>query len=772
MKTAQTRLRVILFLCLAGIAGGFGFVISPVLQSLNPHAHRPSSKPQLTNTANVNVQSLHDSENPSRWHTIKLQAVTQTTQQGDGNNAGYNYFTLLTITIGTLLLAGLVFGFFYLILEHPKHHHIVSWRNLQMPGKRKYQKRHVLGLPLFLTGAIFIAEFLITLVLPANLTRTWNAAIDASILILVLFPLLYLVLIHPYAWSIHLRNQAESGNLLLGRILDVSKNEIYMFDTASFRFLDVSQGACENLGYTRDELKQMTPLDLKVDYTMDQYQALVDPLRTGEKHQLTFETRLQRKDWTFYPVEVHLQLFDNVTPPIFVAIIEDISERKRYIAELEHKALYDVLTELPNRNLLMDRLEHALKLSRRDALSLSVLLVDILRLQEINDIMGHADGDRVLQQVARRLEGVLRDSDTIARIGGDEFVVVLTNTGYKNLADIAKKILNAFEELIYIRDMPLEMEVAIGIAIYPDHGDSAATLLQHADVAMRVSKRESSGFYLYTPEDDPFSVRHLRLHAELRRAINEKTLTLYYQPKLDTRTGKITSAEALARWPHPEGVIAPKDFIPMIEQTGLIRPFTQWLLEEAMRQCYHWQSFGVNVAIAVNLSTRNLLDPALADFLGKLLKIYSIDPASITLEITESAVMNRAEKSLKLLNKLSNMGFKLSIDDFGTGYSSLAYLKRMPVNELKIDHSFVSSMCHDSNDAMIVRSIIELAHNMGLQVVAEGIETQQQLEMLMQLGIDFGQGYFIAKPLPQDKIIGWLHSPAWHRWDNPAGGTG
>lgn len=759
MKTANLKLHVLL--SLLGIVLLIVFSVNPHLNEFKKAPHQLSASDGVTRLADVNKLHLQRTDYVPQQHIVNSEASKLVAKQNIINVVNNSFIPLLSISAGALLLGGLLFGFFYFKLDQSKRNLSVNWRPLQKKREHRSKKYNVTSSLFFLTLAIFITELLIMLVLPVSMPVAWKAVVDATILVLILFPLLYLILIHPFTRQIHLRQQAESGNLLLGRILDHSKNEIYMFDTTQFHFLEVSQGACDNLGYTREELQHLTPLDLKIDYTMDQYRALVDPLRNGEKQQLSFETRQQRKDGTFYPVEVHLQLFDNISPAIFVAIIEDISERKRYIAELEHKALYDSLTELPNRSLLMDRLEHAIKISRRETAPLSVLLVDIMRLQEVNDIMGHSDGDLVLQQVARRLQAVLRDSDTIARIGGDEFVIVLPNAGDEQLASVAKKILSTFEELIFIRDMPLEVEVAIGIALYPDHGDIPATLLQHADVAMRVAKRETSGFYIYTPEDDPYSVQHLKLHAELRQAIKEKTLTLYYQPKLEIKTGKVTSVEALARWPHPEGLIVPNDFIPMVEQSGLIRPFTHWVLEEAMNQCHHWQQQGINLSVAVNLSTRNLLDPALADHLSDLLKTYSINPACLTLEITESALMSRAEKALKLLTNLSAMGFKLSIDDFGTGYSSLVYLKKMPVNELKIDRSFVSNMGNDVNDAMIVRSTIELAHNMGLKVVAEGIETQEQLDMLVQLGIDFGQGFFIARPLPHDEFISWFNDSPW-----------
>jgi diguanylate cyclase (GGDEF)-like protein/PAS domain S-box-containing protein len=500
MKNAKLTLRILLLLCLLATAAAFGYLVRPLLDG-GSHTGGESLQ-RLTATASPRVQ------------TTTLHYVTLTPSQPDTPHDRDNSYdikhdsaTLLSVSIGALLLGGMLFGLFYFLLERPKPGFNLKWGSVSTQHTRKH---HLVYLLSVLSLAIFTAEFIIMLILPAGLAGAWAATLDASLLSLILLPLLYLLLIHPYFWQYHLRQRAETGNLLLANILDHANNEIYMFDTEQFRFQEVSQGACENLGYSREELSQMGPLDLKVDYTPDQYQVLVDPLLTGEKSQVTFETRQQRKDGTFYPVEVHLQLFDNISPPIFVAITEDISERKRYIAELEHKALYDNLTELPNRSLLMDRLSHAIKISRRSTAALSVLLIDILRLQEINDIMGHADGDLVLQQVARRLTMVLRESDTIARIGSDEFVIVLPNTEYEHLGGIAKKILGAFEELIYIREMPLEVEIAIGIALYPDHGDNPTTLLQHADVAMRISKRETSGFYLYTPEDDPFSVRHLR----------------------------------------------------------------------------------------------------------------------------------------------------------------------------------------------------------------------------------------------------------------------
>jgi len=558
------------------------------------------------------------------------------------------------------------------------------------------------------------------------------------------------------------QKQTEMISARMGRILESSWNELYVFNAESLNFIQVSEGACQNLGYTTEELRQLTPLDLKQTHSLEHFNALIEPLRQGKQSQITFETEHTRKDGTRYPVEARLQLSSTETPLVFVAIIQDISERKRYIAELEHKALYDALTDLPNRSLLQDRLQHILKVAQREAFSVAVLLVDVVRLKEVNDILGHQNGDQVLQTVAERLNSVLRESDTVARLGGDEFVIVLPTVDNNSVDIAAEKIQTIFEQPIIIDNTSLEIEAAIGIALYPDHGTASDILLQHADIAMRSAKNEAKGYCLYDQKSDPYSHRRLKLHGELRQAINEKSLALYYQPKIDIGSGKIKSVEALARWPHPtEGMIPPDDFIPLVEQSGLIRPFTLWVLERAIEQCKRWIEADIDITIAVNLSTRNLLDPSLPNSITKLLEAHNVSPQRLMLEVTESAIMSRPESSLKLLERLQEMGIKLSIDDFGTGYSSLTYLKKLPVHELKIDYSFISGMTKNKNDAIIVRSTIDLAHNLGLNVVAEGIEDQNTLDSLTQLRCDTGQGFYFSRPLDPEELSRWLIESPW-----------
>ena len=448
--------------------------------------------------------------------------------------------------------------------------------------------------------------------------------------------------------------------------------------------------------------------------------------------------------------------------PAYIAIAQDISERRRYIADLEHKALYDSLTDLPNRLTLQDRLQQAINTARREARPLAVVIVDLSRLKEVNDILGHQNGDQVLREIALRLKQALRQSDTVARLGGDEFAVVLLDVDKERISIAAREIQKIFDRPVLVADTPLDIEAELGIALYPDHGDNPTVLLQHADIAMRTAKSEQSGMSIYDPIDDPFSLKRLKRFGELRQAIRDHDLTLYYQPKIDIKAGKVIGVEALARWPHPtEGVISPVDFIPMIEQSGLIRPFTLWVLRQALEQSRLWTAAGIDLKIAVNLSTRNLLDPGFPDEIAKLLETCQIDPNCILLEITESAVMLRPDRTMEILTRLDAMSLELSIDDFGTGYSSLARLKKLPVTEIKIDRCFVSEMIQDSDNAMIVRSTIELAHNLGLKVVAEGVESGDILNMLMSLGCDIAQGYHLGRPQPPEALARWLAESPW-----------
>ncbi|MDH5599877.1 MAG: EAL domain-containing protein [Gammaproteobacteria bacterium] len=556
--------------------------------------------------------------------------------------------------------------------------------------------------------------------------------------------------------------EADILSARMGNIFEHSWNEIYTFNTDTLKFIEVSKEAQKNLDYTTDELQQLTPVDIMPEISREQFLTSVEPLRDGDKQKVYFETLHKRKNGSTYPVEVRLQISKNETPSIFTSIIQDVSERNNYIKELEHKAMYDSLTDLPNRTLLHDYISHSIEKAAVQDSTVTILIVDIVSIREINDVMGHNNGDVVLKKVAERLVKEVSNSGTVSRLGGDEFAILLPDVSAKNINTTTNKIQRLFKKPIIIDDTPIELEAAIGIAFYPSHGDEPDILLRHADIATQAAKNDIHGFNIYNPGDDPYNLRKIKLYGELRETITAKKLELYYQPKIDIKSGKIKSVEALARWPHPtEGMIPPVDFIPMIEQTGMIRPFTLWVLEQAIIQIRSWIDSGIHLSIAVNLSMRNLLDPSLPDYLGQLLKDYQVDAEMLSLEITESAVMSHPESAIALLEHLHDMGFKLSIDDFGTGYSSLTYLKKLPVHELKIDKSFIMGLTTNEDDAVIVRSTIDLAHNLGLTTVAEGIEEKDIYNILSALGCDVGQGYYFSRPIPSEQLSHWLTQSEW-----------
>jgi diguanylate cyclase (GGDEF)-like protein len=440
-------------------------------------------------------------------------------------------------------------------------------------------------------------------------------------------------------------------------------------------------------------------------------------------------------------------------------IVAQASKALRRQAELnEHQALHDSLTDLPNRTLFHDRVRQALTWARREHVAVAVMIMDLDRFKEVNDTLGHASGDELLKQVGLRLQESLRESDTVARLGGDEFGVLLPKVVDAEAAvAVARKLRTTLEEPFTIHGLALQMEASIGIALFPDHGTDVQSLLQRADVAMYVAKEHPAGCEVYTRERDDYSPDRLTLLTELRRAIDRGELVLHYQPKVDLRTGEIHGVEALVRWEHAErGTIPPDEFIPPAQKTGVIGPLTMFVLDEALRQCRAWALQGLELCVAVNLSTRNLLDVHLPDTVGELLARWEVPPRLLELEITESTILADPVRAMQILSRLDEMGIRIAIDDFGTGYSSLAYLKRLPVDELKIDKSFIQGMEENENDAVIVRSTIDLGRNLGLRVVAEGVETAKAWSGLARLGCDIAQGYYLSRPVPAEELTEWL----------------
>jgi diguanylate cyclase (GGDEF)-like protein/PAS domain S-box-containing protein len=491
-----------------------------------------------------------------------------------------------------------------------------------------------------------------------------------------------------------------------------------------------------------------------------------------EGHIRNLEYMMICQDGSTFPAELTGALLhdEEGSPRAFVSVARDISERKRTQHALEYQALHDPLTGLPNRTLLFDRLEQAIRAADRDRSAVGLLLIDLDRFKEINDTFGHHLGDALLHELGPRLNELLRKVDTVsrlvreedgdvavARLGGDEFAVLLPHTSRLGAIVAAERILKTFGQPFSIQGQSLEVGASIGIALYPEHGPDAETLLQHADVAMYDAKRGRSGYSVYESGKDPYTHGRLRLIGELRRAIEGDELELYYQPKADLMSGRIIGVEALVRWQHPvEGFIPPIQIVELAEHSGLMKPLSTWVLGTAIRQCRVWQDAGLDLPVAVNLSARSLHDQQLVELITRLLRTSNVRPAKLGLEITESAVMVDPERALAIVSRLHDMGIIISIDDFGTGYSSLAYLKHLPVTEVKIDKSFVFHLLENENDYRIVRGTISLAHDLGLSTVAEGIETQEAWLRLFELGCDFAQGFYLSQPLPVAEITRWL----------------
>jgi diguanylate cyclase (GGDEF)-like protein/PAS domain S-box-containing protein len=438
----------------------------------------------------------------------------------------------------------------------------------------------------------------------------------------------------------------------------------------------------------------------------------------------------------------------------FVGIQNDVTERKNYEIQLEHQANYDTLTELPNRNLLQDRLSQALAYVRRHERGLAVLFIDLDYFKNINDSLGHNAGDRLLKQVAARLVGCVREGDTVSRQGGDEFVIVLSDiAAEEDVTLVTQKILKVMSDSFDAEGHQLYVTCSIGIALYPKDGEDAETLLKNADAALYRAKdlgRNNAQFY--TAEMNVKALERLILENSLHHALDRNEFLLHYQPQVDLRTGEITGMEALVRWQHPElGLIPPARFIPVAEESGVIVPLGEWVLRTACAQNKAWQLAGLKpVCVAVNLSARQFKQQDMVEVVTRILKETELDSTYLELELTESLIMQNVEATIATLGRLKAMGIKLSIDDFGTGYSSLSYLKRFPIDTLKIDQSFVRNITTDPDDAAIVKTIISMAHDMQLRVIAEGVETEEQKSFLHLRHCDEIQGYFFSRPVPAE----------------------
>jgi diguanylate cyclase (GGDEF)-like protein len=434
---------------------------------------------------------------------------------------------------------------------------------------------------------------------------------------------------------------------------------------------------------------------------------------------------------------------------------DELAEKQ---AENEHQALHDSLTGMPNRMFFHQRLLEEINSARATQGRMAVMLMDLDHFKEINDTLGHHFGDLLLQEIGPRLSGVLRDNDLMARLGGDEFGIVLPDLPSEEVAlRVADRVLEELEQPVAVEGLALDVSGSIGIAMFPMHAEDAETLLRRADVAMYVAKENGGGYEVYQDSFDRHNPQRLTLIGQVRPALESGEFVMYYQPKVRLMDGRVAGAEALIRWEHPTlGLVPPDEFIPLVEKTVLLRPLTHYVAETVLKQWREWAGMGIRLPIAINVSPRSLLDADLADSIQQLLQETDVPPAFLRIELTEGFLMGDSGRSITVLDALSNIGVGLSIDDFGTGYSSLSYLKRLPIEEIKVDRSFVMQMHVDANDFMIVRATVDLGRNLGLRVVAEGVEDLATFDRLADFGCDEAQGYYISKPLSAIEFTRWL----------------
>jgi diguanylate cyclase (GGDEF)-like protein/PAS domain S-box-containing protein len=536
--------------------------------------------------------------------------------------------------------------------------------------------------------------------------------------------------------------------------MDNSADMIVLIDRTSMRFVDVNETACRLLGYAREELLEMGPQDV-LPVTREELERDYDSLiakPAGEIERLLggMKSHYVCKDGSELPFESTRHVLRSGDRTIIAAISRDIRARLAIEEKLAHLAQFDALTGLPNRSLFQDRLVQAMATAKRNGWSMAVLFIDLDRFKLVNDTLGHAAGDKVLTEAADRLRSCTRASDTVGRLGGDEFAAILSELGKQSDAGlVAQKIIDAFKRPFDLEGKETYVSASVGITLYPADSEVAEALVVNADAAMYRAKQEGRNNYQYFTRDmNERALQRVQLEVALRRALEREEFRLVYQPRAHLATGKICGFEALLRWQHAQkGLILPGEFIPVLEETGLIVPVGEWVLRAACAQIKAWQKSGLKVPpVAINLSARQFEQKNLKGSFHQILHDMKVDPSLIELEITESLLMNDPEGAARTLHSLKESGVKLSMDDFGTGYSSLGYLKRFPIDALKIDRTFIRDIATDADGATLTRAIIHLAQNLRLKVVAEGVETEDQLAFLRSNACDEMQGYLFAKP--------------------------
>lgn len=540
--------------------------------------------------------------------------------------------------------------------------------------------------------------------------------------------------------------------------VDRSSDFIFMFDERG-RFIYTNARAGSRLGYTQQELLSMRIADIDKNYQAVSWNALwAEMQRVGSA---ILETNHTAKNGETFPVEISVTLIEEDQHVFGCAIVRDISERLQAESRIQYLAHHDALTGLPNRAQLEERAQYSISLAHRNKQSLALMFLDLDHFKDINDTLGHSVGDLLLIELARRLRAELRAEDTVARLGGDEFIILLSGVDAHSVARAAQKVLDIIAEPYRIDAYDLSVTGSIGIALYPDDSDDLENLLKSADSAMYHAKQDGRQCYRYfTQEMQVRSARNLQLVNALRQALERNQLQIHYQPQVSIHDQRIVGAEALLRWTHPElGAVSPAEFIPAAEESGLILAIGEWVLRHAVRQAKCWMQQGFPpLVMAVNLSAVQFRHPDLPNLVTKILNEEDLPPEYLELELTEGVAMHDPQGAIAMMTNLHDRGVRMSIDDFGTGYSSLSHLKKFKVYKLKIDQSFVRDISTDSEDRAIVGAIIQLANSLGLQTIAEGVETAGQLAFLREEGCDEMQGYYFSKPLPADQFEAFVRS--------------
>ncbi len=560
--------------------------------------------------------------------------------------------------------------------------------------------------------------------------------------------------------DISLRKQME-GQLHLSAKVFESSNEAILISDGKNRIISVNHRFEQITGYRAAEVLGSEAAILGADSENPSFYRNLHAILL-EQGSWQGEASDRRKGGEIYPVWLSISLVRDKrgNPEYHIASFSDITERKQQEAQIEHLAFHDLLTGLPNRRLLIDRIQVAIAQAARDANGLALLFVDLDRFKTINDSLGHQAGDQLLRLVGERLKSWVRSGDTVSRVGGDEFIVLCPDCDSpEGASSLGDKLLGAIAQPYQIGDTELVITASIGIALYPDNGADANSLIGNADVAMYLAKEnDRNNYQFYSPELNARNLERLQMELRLRHALEEEEFLLYFQPQIDARDGKIVGAEALIRWLEPElGLIPPGRFIPLAEETGQIQAIGEWVLQQSCRHLKKWQEMGLtNLPIAINLSARQFKQSSFVDTIGQTMAEHELPAHLLELELTESMLMKDVPQTTAKLNQLKKMGFRISIDDFGTGFSSLNYLRHFPLDVLKIDQSFVRELFDEGAALAIIESIIALARSLGMRTVAEGVETAEQRAILESSGCDILQGYLISRPLPEAEFLEWV----------------